>query len=282
MNLPLSAAITLAAMVVAVTSFLLLRRRAPDGGYFNNGDRAAGVFGVLATGFSVLLGFVVFLAFTSYDDARSGSEREATDVIQQYETAQLFSGRVAPMLAGELVCYGRSVVNLEWPLLAAGRSPLFNPWGLPLFRTLRTVVPSTPAQQAAYAKWLDQTSDREQARRDRIHGGTGVIPLPLWLILLVSASLVVVYAFFFVDSGEGKLPQALLIGTLTAMVATSLLVIRFLDNPYHPGYGSLKPVEMSRVLGQMQQATKTLHLPVRGLCDGSGRPLLGRATASRH
>jgi hypothetical protein len=28
-------------------------------------DRAAGVFGLLATGFAVLLGFVVFLAFTS-------------------------------------------------------------------------------------------------------------------------------------------------------------------------------------------------------------------------
>jgi hypothetical protein len=49
---------------------LLVRRKAPDGGYFNDGDRAAGVFGVLATGFSVLLGFIVFLAFETYDGAR--------------------------------------------------------------------------------------------------------------------------------------------------------------------------------------------------------------------
>ena len=32
------------------------------------------VFGVLATGFSVLLGFIVFLAFESYDQSRSGAE----------------------------------------------------------------------------------------------------------------------------------------------------------------------------------------------------------------
>ena len=34
---------------------LLVRRHAPDGSYFHDGDRAAGVFGVLATGFAVLV-----------------------------------------------------------------------------------------------------------------------------------------------------------------------------------------------------------------------------------
>ena len=54
------------------------------------GTSAAGVFGVLATGFSVLLGFIVFLAFTSYDQSRSGAETEAQVVVQQIETAQFF------------------------------------------------------------------------------------------------------------------------------------------------------------------------------------------------
>jgi hypothetical protein len=35
------------------------------------------VFGVLATGFAVLLGLVVVLAFTSYDESRTGAETEA-------------------------------------------------------------------------------------------------------------------------------------------------------------------------------------------------------------
>ena len=41
-----------ALVAVAVTALLLVRRRAPEGGFFEDGDRAAGVFGVLATGFS--------------------------------------------------------------------------------------------------------------------------------------------------------------------------------------------------------------------------------------
>ena len=77
---------------VAVGAMLLVRRGAPDGGYFDDGDRAAGVFGVLATGFSVLLGFVVFLAFTSYDQSRAGAETEALIVAQQVETRPVHAG----------------------------------------------------------------------------------------------------------------------------------------------------------------------------------------------
>jgi hypothetical protein len=38
------------AVVAAVSILLLVRRRAPEGSYFADGDRAAGIFGVLATG----------------------------------------------------------------------------------------------------------------------------------------------------------------------------------------------------------------------------------------
>jgi hypothetical protein len=85
---------------------LLVRRGAPEGSRFKDGDRASGVFGVLATGFSVLLGFVVFLAFESYDQSRSGAEEEALVLSQQVETAQFLEAPVAGELAGELVCYG--------------------------------------------------------------------------------------------------------------------------------------------------------------------------------
>ena len=45
---------------------------------------------MLATGFSVLLGFIVFLAFESFDQSRSGAEPEALILVQQVENAQFF------------------------------------------------------------------------------------------------------------------------------------------------------------------------------------------------
>ena len=52
-----------------------------------------------------------------------------------------------------------------------------NPWAVALFDTLEQVDPTTAPEQAAFSKWLDQTSDRESARNDRIHGAAGVIPI---------------------------------------------------------------------------------------------------------
>ena len=95
------------------------------------------MFGVLATGFAIFAGFVIFLAFTSYDNSRSGSEAEALAVVQQFETAQFLPANVRDRLSGELVCYGRSVVYQESPRMEAG-SPgdTINPWGAALFTTL--------------------------------------------------------------------------------------------------------------------------------------------------
>src|SRR6478609_9586688 len=219
-------AVAIVALVTtcAVCAMLLVRRRAPEGSYFHDGDRAAGVFGVLATGFAVLLGFVVFLAFTSYDAARAGAESEAQIVAQQVETAQLFPPAVSGRLTRQLVCYARSVAGVQWDRMEAGTlGEQLNPWATKLFHTLQAADPQTPTEQAAYSKWLDERSAREEARSDRIHGAIGVIPLPLWLVLFFISLVLVVYMLFFADSGERATVQAMMMGTVVAVVVSTLL-----------------------------------------------------------
>jgi hypothetical protein len=62
MSLAWAVIITVGAAGVAIAAMLFVRRNAPDGSYFADGDRAAGVFGVIATGLSVLLGLIVLAA----------------------------------------------------------------------------------------------------------------------------------------------------------------------------------------------------------------------------
>src|SRR5436189_5651137 len=134
MNLVEAALIVAGVTVVAVAGMLLVRRRAPEGSYFADGDRAAGVFGVLATGFAVLPGFVVFLAFESFDTSRSGAITEAQIVEEQFETAQLMPAAVRGRFSGELVCYARAVVHQEWPRMESGAPGVgHNPWGIAMF-----------------------------------------------------------------------------------------------------------------------------------------------------
>jgi hypothetical protein len=272
MNVFVALLVVAASAALAITALLLVRRRAPEGSYFNDGDRAAGVFGVLATGFAVLLGLVVVLAFTSYDDSRTGAETEAITLAQQYEVAHLLPPAAGRRLAAELICYGRSVVHQEWPRMRDGtQTDAMNPWGVALFRTLRPVEPRTAAQQAAYSKWLDQRLDRETARSARIHGAAGVIPAPLWLVLFVIAALIVGFMLFFADSGERAIVQATLIGTVVAVMTATLLVIGFLNDPYRPGLGSLQPTAMERTLRILDQERRIVGDSTPPPCDERGR-----------
>jgi hypothetical protein len=274
MNVVWAALLIGAVTAAAVTALLLVRRRAPEGGFFEDGDRAAGVFGVLATGFSVLLGFIIFLAFTSYDQSRSGAEQEALIVVQQVENAQFLPRPASAKLTGELICYGRSVVNGEWERMRAGtQGDAINPWGVRLFRTFQTVRPQTATQQSAYDKWLDQTSTREEARRDRIHGAVGVIPTILWIVLFFVAAVIFAFMLFFADRGERAVVQGMLIGSVVSVMASLLLLLNGLDNPFHSGVGGLKPVAMERSLRTTDAALDAVGARVRPPCDALGKPL---------
>jgi amino acid transporter len=265
--------VTIGLSAAAIAVMLLVRRRAPEGGYFADGDRAAGVFGVLATGFSVLLGFIVFLAFSSYDQSRSGAEIEALTTLQQVETAQFLPERAAGELTGELVCYGRSVVSVEWERMRDGTiGDSLNPWGVELFHTLQTVEPETATEQSAYDKWLEQTSTREEARQDRIHGAVGVIPTQLWIVLFFIAAVIFVYTLFFADRGERAVVQGLLMGSVVSVIVTMLLLLYALDHPFNEGVGGLEPVAMERTLTLADQALAAIGDDVTIPCSEDGKP----------
>ena len=175
---------------------------------------------------------------------------------QQFETAQLMPVAARAPLSGELVCYARSVVYQEWPRMESGSlGEGYNPWGVTLFRTLKTVQPRSASEQAAYSKWLDQRQDREDARADRVHGAEGVIPTPLWIVLLLSALVIFGYMLFFADSGERAIVQATMMGSVAIVITSTLLLLWFLDNPYHRGLSGLRPTAMQRTLGLLKLET---------------------------
>jgi hypothetical protein len=272
-NIVYGALIIVGVVALTVTAMLLVRRRAPEGSYFTDGDRASGVFGVLATGFSVLLGFIIFLAFTSYDQSRSGAETEALVVAQQVQTAQFMPPAVRGELTGELICYARSVVGPEWDRMEAGtQGDAINPWGVALFQTIREVEPRTASEGSAYDKWLDQTSAREEARLDRIHGAEGVIPSPLWVALFFISLVVFVYMLFFADRAEGAVTQSMLMGSVAAVITVMLLLLGFLDSPFGSGVGTLEPTAMERTLRIADEAFGATGTVVRPPCDAQGLP----------
>ena len=101
---------------------LVVRRRAPEGGYYNDSDRALRRLRCAGHGVLRAARLPDLPAFESYDASRSGAETEALTVAQQIQTAQRLSGEVGDELTGQLVCYARWVIDDEWDRMEPVRS----------------------------------------------------------------------------------------------------------------------------------------------------------------
>jgi hypothetical protein len=180
---------------------------------------------------------------------------------------------VSTTLGGQLICYGRYVVGTEWPRMESGlHGDEVNPWGVATFQTVHATSPESSTEEAAFSKWLDQTSDREQARLDRLHGAEGIIPWPLWAALVFTAFVIFVFMMFFADSGEPPLVQGVQVGSVALVMVVLLLLIRFLDHPFQDGAGGLQPTAMNRTLTLLE--VELQDVGDRGVvpCDRLGLP----------
>ena len=140
-----------------------------------------------------------------------------------------------------------------------------------MFRTIKGTEPKLASEQTAYDKWFDQRSDRESARTDRTHGAEGVIPAPLWIVLFLSAVIIFAFMLFFADSAERAIVQATMMGGIAVVISSTLMLLWFLDNPYHGGLGGLQPVAMERTLDLLQEVAGVVG-GVSAPCDQMGSP----------
>ena len=79
--------------------------------------------------------------------------------------------------------------------------------------------------------------------------------MPLWIVLFLSAGIIFVFMLFFADSGERAIVQATMMGSVAIVITSTLLLLWFLDNPYHHGVGGLRPTAMERTVERLTHDT---------------------------
>ena len=155
---------------------------------------------------------------------------------------------------------------------AGTQGDAINPWGVRCSGRCRTVQPQTATQQSAYDKWLDQTSAREEARRDRIHGAVGVIPMTLWIVLFFIAGVIFVFMLFFADSGERAVVQGVLMGSVVSVMVALLLLLHSLDDPFHDGVGGLQAGRDGAVVADHRRGAGRGRREGAAPCDARRKP----------
>jgi hypothetical protein len=74
---------------------------------------------------------------------------------------------------------------------------------------------------------------------------------------------------YFADSAERAFVQATMMGGVAIVISSTLLLLLFLDNPYHAGVGGLRPVAMERALRIVGQEAALVG-GVSPPCDAEG------------
>jgi hypothetical protein len=258
--------IVVVVVTLAITAKLLVRRRAPEGGWFTDLTRSAGSLSVIGTMFAVMLAFVILFSLQSFQHAREGASIEAIAVTELGSVASVFPPPANDRLRADLVCYGRAVIHDEWPAMEDGQtSALVESWVDQLYSDFAAAAPQEVRHEAAFAQWFDEMSQRRDGRRERLAEATPFLPMPLWFALAIGALATLAYMVVQADKRESKVIQAIPIGFVSAIITAGMLVVVFLDNPYADTNGSIKPTEMSRTLDQIDNGDVAP-------CDERGNP----------
>ncbi len=262
--------ILVAAIAAAIVLMLLMRHFAPGGEkWFRDGSVAGGALGAVRSPFAVLMAFVVFLAFQGYLRAREASHEEAAAVETMMRSSALLPGGRA--LDGDLICYGRAVIAQEWPLMRDGDgdgSLIVSHWEYQIEKGIAGLKLRTPVQQEALGDIFAETNSRERARADRLSEAEGTVPLPVWIVLIASGLMIIVYVSFFADPAERLASQVMMAGAVALIVVSGLLLVAFFATPFADRPGSLEPTAMETALDNANVA----HTPAQLPCGESGLP----------
>jgi hypothetical protein len=269
MDIPLAVAIVVGAAALAVLLLVLLRRNV-SGPLLMEPTRGTPMTTVVGTAFAVMLAFITFAAFQTYNGAKSGAQSEAVALLEMSRTAQFFPVQQRDTLRGELACYGRSVVSEEWPAMRNGhRSALVDRW-VAAYRDLwgRLDLRSV-REQLGFEELLTEARNRTEGRRDRLSQITPAVPAPLWLALALGGLVAVALQLGMADRRERLAVHGTMIAGVAAIVTAGLLLVNFLDHPYQRHTGGIQPTEMRASLVMMGELTPAVRPP----CGADGQPL---------
>src|SRR5216683_6047573 len=140
-------------------------------------DVAAAIFSVIGVTFAVLLAFVAMLAWEHFNRAKAASYAEAAFVLDVYNVSIGFADPEMARMCDDIIGYIETVVRLEWPAQAQGRTV---DRGTAYLKKLNSIAiglkPSSVADGNLQALLLQSLTRLWGARQERLLAAETTIP----------------------------------------------------------------------------------------------------------
>lgn len=191
---------------------------------------------VVATLFSILLGFLVADAMEKYSTIQGQCEIEALKLADIYALGRGMDDSHRTPLQDACVEYCHAVINDEWPLMAQHKtSPLVWQANRKIWDATLLYDPAGDRETDIHQSLIDAVRDLGESRRSRIVAMRQRLSPALWIVVIGGSIILMACTYmFFIENPK-------LQGLMIAMVALSLALNVFLLAIYSsPFVGDLK------------------------------------------
>lgn len=187
---------------------------------------------ILGTTYAVILGFMLYAVWTSFEQAELNVGLEANAVLNIYRLADALPQPQRTQLQTLARSYVDLVINQEWPQMAKGDVPRKSTAiNAEMWKTVISVKSALPMETNAQEHAMSELDSIAQYRLTRILQSATRLPSILWCVLLVGGILTIVSACTF-GTDSVKL-QTLQVSCLSLLVALSLVAISIIHRPFH-------------------------------------------------
>ena len=229
---PILGAIIISVFVmISVGGLLVVRRFVPHHRLKIHNDVAGAIFQVLGMAYTVLLAFVVVIAWQSFDKSNLNVEKEANCLVDMYRDSTAFPENFKGQTRSLIREYKDVVIGEEWGMLARGQQSqrahelLKNIW-----IAYSSYEPKTESEKIFLAESVRKLNETGELRLLRLMDSrTGIHPI-LWLVLIIGGLATIMFTFFF---GTENLAAQILMAVMLALVISLILfMVLLLDFPF--------------------------------------------------
>ena len=219
-------------VALAVGGLVLFHFSVPHPIRSAHNEVAGFIIAVIGVIYAVLLAFIAVAVWEDFGKADALVQTEANLVGNLYRDTVGLPDPLATGLRHTLFVYAETVVQDEWPALAAGRVEDEAGWQLldKFHLSLAQFRPSDPGHEVIETEMIHSLNALYDARRGRFHAAEEGLPPILWWNLIAGAGLTILYSYLF---GVPNLSMHMaMVAMLAASIALVLSLIILLDNPF--------------------------------------------------
>ena len=238
-------------VLLALTGLLLVNRLVPEARRRSSNVGGGLIFRPISGVFGILIGFTAFLVWQQYYTADVTAQREASELAAIYWHAEQLPNSERLQVQQYARSYARLVIEEEWALMGEGQESS-KAWDTvdKLRRSIDGFEPSTSTQETLHTRQVTLVDDLLNDRRLRLLQSREGLPPIMWTVLLSGTLVLVGYTYFF--GLQDFRAHLLMVGMLTALIATVLFTIKSLEYPFS-GDMRVEPSAFELVLNRFEE-----------------------------